>query len=241
MAFNVDLTLPHNFENKVRLFPLPNLVLFPGVMQGLHVFEPRYRQLMDDALAADHLITMAVLKTPDPTTIENPFDLCPEIYPTVCIGKIITHSKTEDGRYNLLLVGARRARIVREIKTDKAYRTAEVELVEDSVHSSEDQINQLRKRLVKSFLKFAKEKQGLGQETIKNMLVDSMPISLLVDLVSYAVGLEPEDQIKILETPEADLRCQYVLEMIEKMDASPPPHPHPDFDRTGFPPDFSAN
>ena len=64
MAFNVDLTLPHNFENKVRLFPLPNLVLFPGVMQGLHVFEPRYRQLMDDALAADHLITMAVLKTP---------------------------------------------------------------------------------------------------------------------------------------------------------------------------------
>ena len=170
---------------------------------------------------------------------QNPFDLRPEIYPTVCIGKIITHSKTEDGRYNLLLVGARRARIIREIMTDKAYRSAEVELVEDSVRSSEAQIAQLRKRLVKSFLKFAKEKQGLGQETIKNMLVDSMPISLLVDLISYAVGLKPEDQIKILETPEADLRCQYVLEMIEKMDAAP--QPQADFNGPGFPPDFSTN
>ncbi len=239
MAFNVDLTLPHNFENKVRLFPLPNVVLFPGVMQGLHIFEPRYRQLMVDALAADQLITMAVLKTPDPATFENPFDLRPEIYPTVCIGKIITHSKTEDGRYNLLLVGARRARIIREIMTDKAYRSAEVELVEDSVSSTKEQIDRLRKRLVKSFLKFAREKQGLGQETIKNMLVDSMPISLLVDLISYAVGLRPEDQIKILETPEADLRCQYVLEMIEQMDAAPPSPA--DVRRPGFPPDFSAN
>jgi ATP-dependent Lon protease len=239
MAFNVDLSLPHNFENKVRLFPLPNLVLFPGVMQGLHIFEPRYRQLMDDALAADHLITMAVLKMSGAAQFENPFDLRPEIYPTVCIGKIITHSKTEDGRYNLLLVGARRARIVREIMTGKAYRSAEVELVEDSVRSSEEQIAQLRKRLIKSFLNFAKEKQGLGRETIKNMLVDSMPISLLVDLISYAVGLRPEDQIKILETPEADLRCQYVLEMIEKMGSES--RPQPELQRPGFPPDFSAN
>ena len=55
------LTL-ENFTGTVRLFPLPNLVLFPNVAQPLHVFEPRYRQLMADSLAADRLIAMALLQ-----------------------------------------------------------------------------------------------------------------------------------------------------------------------------------
>ena len=51
-----------SFDGVARLFPLPNLVLFPQVVQGLHVFEPRYRQLMADALAGDGLVTLVLLK-----------------------------------------------------------------------------------------------------------------------------------------------------------------------------------
>ncbi len=57
-----------DFAGKVRVFPLPNLVLFPHVMQPLHIFEPRYRELLEDALAGDRLITMALL---DPRLAEG--------------------------------------------------------------------------------------------------------------------------------------------------------------------------
>ena len=115
MTLNVDLNLPKDFDNEVRLFPLPELVLFPGVMQGLHIFEPRYREMMEDAIQSDSLITMASLKP----EAAHKFSLDePPIFETVCIGKIVTHSQTNDGRYNLLLVGAKRARIIRQIQID---------------------------------------------------------------------------------------------------------------------------
>jgi len=56
MSNHMNLSLPENFDNQVRLFPLPNLVLFPGIVQALHLFEPRYRELIKAALATDELI-----------------------------------------------------------------------------------------------------------------------------------------------------------------------------------------
>src|SRR5438132_9947498 len=61
-AMNDDQASLTGFNGLARLFPLPNLVLFPHVVQGLHIFEPRYRQLMTDALAADKLISVVLLK-----------------------------------------------------------------------------------------------------------------------------------------------------------------------------------
>ena len=77
-----SLQLPESFDGHVRLFPLPNLVLFPGVIQALNLFEPRYRQLMADVLDDDQLITMALVK-PDPVNLTMPV---PEICQTVCVG-----------------------------------------------------------------------------------------------------------------------------------------------------------
>jgi ATP-dependent Lon protease len=240
MAFNVDLSLPSDFTNIVRLFPLPNLILFPGVMQGLHVFEPRYRQMMKDALTADNLITMAVLKS---NSAKQEYELRPEIHSTACVGKIVTHSRTEDGRYNLLLVGAKRARIVREIISDKAYRMAEVEVLEDTLEISAEQLRVLRQRLVDEFMDYASHRQGLNEETIRNMLVDTMPFGLLIDLICYAVGLDPEDQIRVLETQETSQRCELVLTMMQRKRSAQKQKlntPSPD-DEGDFPPDFSIN
>lgn len=241
MAYNVDLSLPPDFANIVRLFPLPNVVMFPGVMQGLHIFEPRYRQMMVDALAADQLITMAVLKSPPPKLAKD-FSLRPAIYPTVCVGKIVTHSRTEDGRYNLLLVGAKRAKIVREVVTDKSYRIAEVAVLDDTLDATATQLEALRQRLIDEFMNYASHRQGLSEETIKNMLVDSMPFGLLVDLVCYAVGLDPEDQVQILEAQETSRRCELVLDMLQRKKTTHSKYAksYEDVDHD-FPPDFSQN
>ena len=85
------------FSGVVRLFPLPNLVLYPHVMQPLHIFEGRYREMLDDALADDKLITMAVLEP----GWEPDYDSRPPISPYACLGKVVTHHKLPDGRSNL--------------------------------------------------------------------------------------------------------------------------------------------
>src|SRR5947208_11484422 len=90
-----------NFDGRVRLFPLPNLVLFPRVVQPLHVFEPRYRQLMADALDTDRLIAMALLRP----GWEADYEKAPPLHPTVCLGRIQQEERLGDGRYNFLLQG----------------------------------------------------------------------------------------------------------------------------------------
>src|SRR6516165_6125069 len=98
---NLDDEALAGFTGEARLFPLPNLVLFPHVVQPLHIFEPRYRQLMDDALEDDNLITMATLQP----GWESDYEKSPAVYPVVCIGRILKEESLPDGRYNLLLHG----------------------------------------------------------------------------------------------------------------------------------------
>src|SRR5690606_13957053 len=102
---------PDDFSGRVRLFPLPNLVLFPHVVQPLHIFEPRYCEMLMDALAGDRLIAMALLQQ----GWEHNYLARPAIASVCCIGKIISHAPTEDQRHNILLVGVKRARIVTEL------------------------------------------------------------------------------------------------------------------------------
>src|SRR3954465_13931138 len=100
-----------DYMGTARLFPLPNLVLFPQVMQPLHIFEPRYRQMTADALAGDRFLALALLKPGwEPTYSGNP-----DIYPIACLGRIIADQRLPDGRYNILVRGLSRIEVVREL------------------------------------------------------------------------------------------------------------------------------
>src|SRR5262249_61215492 len=94
-----------------RLFPLPTLVLFPHVLQPLHIFEPRYRQMTADALAGDRLIAMALLRP----GWEKDYEGRPPIYSVICVGRIVAEKRLPDGRFNILLRGVSRARVRREL------------------------------------------------------------------------------------------------------------------------------
>ena len=76
--------VPEQFSGRARLFPLPNLVLFPHVVQPLHVFEPRYVDLLHDALEDDRLIAMSLLEA----GWEKDYEGRPALYPTACLGRI---------------------------------------------------------------------------------------------------------------------------------------------------------
>ena len=123
-TMNESPGLPSDFNGEVRLFPLPELVLFPGNVLPLHIFEARYREMTREALEEDQLITMATLLGP-----EEEGSKPPEVATEVCIGRIVAHEKLVNGRYHLALAGLQRALISREIETPAPFRRAIVHVL----------------------------------------------------------------------------------------------------------------
>src|SRR5687767_8134627 len=103
----------------IPLFPLPNVVLFPRAVVPLHIFEDRYKQMTADALAGDKRIAMALLKP----GWEKYYYGRPAIEPVVCVGQILSWEQLDDGKYNFLLQGSLRARVVSEERSAD-YRVA---------------------------------------------------------------------------------------------------------------------
>jgi Lon protease-like protein len=120
-------------SSTLPLFPLPNVVLFPGVFLPLHIFEARYRSMTEDALAGDRLIGMVLLKP----GYEAEYEGRPPIYPVGCTGLITHAERLDDGRFNIVLQGLERFR-VREEDHSKPYRTGVIEqLTGDTVAGTE--------------------------------------------------------------------------------------------------------
>src|SRR3981189_1012343 len=115
------------------LFPLPNVVLFPNVFLPLHIFEPRYREMVADAVASDRMIGMVLLRP----GWEREYEGRPAVYPVGCSGVITHHERLADGRYNIVLRGIERFRIVSE-DDEGSYRRATVELLGDRALDAED-------------------------------------------------------------------------------------------------------
>ena len=114
-------------EPLARLFPLPHLLLFPGTVVPLHIFEPRYRDLVDAALAGNRRLALFLLEPGH----EKDYQGSPPIHPVGCLGRIVDHFRLPDGRFNIAVLGLERIRILEEIP-GRSYRRARYEsLVEE--------------------------------------------------------------------------------------------------------------
>lgn len=109
------------------LFPLPGTVLMPGAALPLHVFEPRYRQLVKDCLAADGLLAIPQIRDGE----EEAHAGHPGLYPYTTVGRITAHHELPDGRFNILVTPLGRVRITGELPMDHPYRMADATLLPD--------------------------------------------------------------------------------------------------------------
>jgi Lon protease-like protein len=227
-----DLSSLSGFSGKVRLFPLPNLVLFPHVLQPLHIFEPRYRQLMEDALDDDRMMALALLRP----GWEEDYHKQPPIHPVVCIGKILNEEKFGDGRYNLMLQGLCRARIDKELQTDRLYRVGHVHLMPDSPIKSPKRESEVRKQLGKQLGSwFANHPTALGQ--LNKLLQSALPSGALCDIFSFALPIDSELKQQLLEQTDVERRVHHLIEHLQTL-------PAPEADHNAarkFPPEFSHN
>lgn len=225
LSFSAD-----DFCGIARLFPLPNLVMFPHVLQPLHVFEPRYLEMVEEALESDRLIGMAVLAP----GWEADYEGRPPVQPVVCLGRIATHQRLEEGRFNLLLAGLRRARLLRELPADKLFREAEVEILDDIyLDPASGRRGVLQRRLVKVFWQ---ELPGLKKvhEKLDEVLAREVPLGILTDILSFALKLKFDLKQELLAEIDVHRRAELLLAAVESgatVDSASP----------SFPPDFSLN
>ena len=232
----MDPTILENFDGTVRLFPLPNVVLFPRVIQPLHIFEPRYKQMVEDALGDNGLIALCLLR---PSAGFGANNVAP-IFSEICIGKIIQEERFPDGRFNLLLQGVSRAKIIKEVNDGKLYRTAKVEILDDVPLASEENSNRIRTKLLKRMTKWFTQ-QPSAKAQLDRLVQSDLSLGNLCDVFSFALPLSVDLKILLLQLVNIEDRAMLLLEVIEKMTPEiTKPQASPIASKK-YPPDFSAN
>ncbi len=192
------------FPSTLPLFPLPNVVLFPGVYLPLHVFEPRYRTMAQDALDGDRLIGMVLLKP----GFESDYDGRPPIYAVGCSGLITHHERLDDGRFNIVLQGLDRFRVLAE-DSSRLYRVAEVERLAEPAVDDTLAIRSLRQRL-ESLVTPLVERAG-GEMTIPPAMSD---VDLIHALAQY-LDLEALEKQALLELDGLATRAAALADLLE--------------------------
>ncbi|MBV9124160.1 MAG: LON peptidase substrate-binding domain-containing protein [Planctomycetes bacterium] len=230
MASN-DVSALTDFHGPMRLFPLPNVVLYPFVTQALHVFEPRYRQLTADALAGDRLLGLGLLRP----GWEEDYEGRPALYPMACLGKIISEEQLEDGRYNIQLRGLSRARILQEVDSGKLYRCARVELLPDSGLPGPQTNQSLRRQLLEALPLWCRGHQDV-LNLLRQVLKSNMPLGVVSDIISFALPLAIEFKQELLAESEVESRARALAHFLAE---NQPPGPAGLSQK--FPPDFSSN
>jgi Lon protease-like protein len=199
-----------DFHGVARLFPLPNLVLFPHVVQPLHIFEPRYAELVTDALAEDRLIASVLLKP----GWEELYAGKPPVHRVACLGKVIAEQKLPDGRFNILLRGMKRLRLKREKDSDKMYRIVHADMLDDNPPEAVELSKELRKHLAESLLPRFKPAGG-SLDQIKGLFQSEMPLGSLCDVLSFALPFPSEMKQSLLEQLDVTKRVRQLINLID--------------------------
>lgn len=190
----------------IPLFPLPNVVLFPNVFLPLHIFEPRYKQMVADALQGDRIIGMVLLRPGH----EGHDEGRPPIYPLGCSGLITHVERLEDGRYNLILRGLEKFTVQgEEPPDDRLYRTALASPIDDGLQAGErDELRQLRASLLTLLT-------PMVTGAIQARLPEAMPDEDLVNALAQYLAFDPPEKLALLERPGPLARCRAMVELLE--------------------------
>jgi len=198
------------------LFPLPNVVLFPGIPVPLHIFEPRYRAMVADALESDRRIGMVLLKP----GFEADYEGRPPIFSIGSSGVIVHSTKLDNGRYNIVLNGLERVRVIEE-DHERPYRRAAVEVLPDLPLDVEETsaVRELRRRL-EHFAGLADERPhppGSASHQLREM-----PDAHFIHVLAHASDFEPLEKQAVLEAATLPQRAQALLSLFELREIGQP-------------------
>lgn len=194
---------------KIPVFPLPNVVFFPKTFLPLHIFEPRYRKMVRDALDGANKITMVLLRE----GWETDYFGSPAVHEIGCIGDIQFSERLEDGKYDIMLYGLNRVRIL-DFVQDEPYRVANVEILRDRnfdhedrnvMHASEEFL-----RLVKNYM------SELGVNDLDEILrLRDRSFESIINQVASFLDIPPPEKQFLLAIDSLESRFERVSNLLE--------------------------
>jgi len=185
---------------RISIFPLPGAVLYPGLQLPLHIFEPRYRAMVSDALARDRRIGMI---QPQRNHEGAP------LYVIGCLGRIGEVEALEDGRFNIVLEGEARYRILRELDVSTAFRQVEAELLDEPEDENLAPIE--RAGFEREARRFA-ETQGYRVDWESVARLDDVA---LINGVSQIAPFDPASKQALLEASDVSSRCELLVQLMQ--------------------------
>jgi Lon protease-like protein len=206
-AGNANYRTASDVPTTIPVFPLPEALLLPGGRMPLNIFEPRYLQLIDDAMRGDRIVGM-VQPALDGSSRE---DGEPELCEVGCLGRIISHSETGDGRYMISLQGVCRYRILHELSVKTPFRQCRIapflgDLAEDQAAS---EVN--RPALLKAFRAYL-QANDLEADWESVSRADN---AMLVNALSMMAPYGTAETQALLEAPDLKTRADTLIAITE--------------------------
>ncbi len=209
-----EVSIRVNFSRAMPVFPLDSVVVLPQQVLPLHIFEPRYRQMVDKALDGVGQIAMGTFQG---NRWKQEYHANPPLRPAVCVGQIVQHEKLDDGRYNILLQGVCRARVVDELLPDgeRLFREAVLEPVgvepeDDADDRAQADAEDLREWIQDELEDGPLTKLVVADQVKRYVENEEVPTPALLELVSFAMLTDPETRYRLLEEGRLARRCKLI-------------------------------
>ena len=202
-----------DFPTRFPIFPLPNVVLFPGTYLPLHIFEPRYRAMTEAALSGDEVIGMVLIR-PD----EDAMQARAPIFEVGCAGRIVESRRLDDGRFHLLLHGERRFRIARELAEHTSYRTVEATLLAEPgfaglAQDTQRRLASTRAQLEARMLELVRLTAPDGAKTLAERMRALDPL-LLQNAIAFGLDCPVLEKQTLLECADPLMQAELLLRVL---------------------------
>jgi Lon protease-like protein len=191
----------------IPVFPLSNFIIFPKTIVPLYIFEPRYIDMINDSMKSDKII--GIIQPKNSSNQNN----TSELHEIGCAGKITSFRETEDGRYSIELKGLIRFLNISEIKTDKKYRTLNVEYDDflDDLNKNEEKLKFSDLELIFKDLKLLFEKKGF---IINWKELEKQSLDETINALTMASPFSLEEKQVLLESKNLDERKNKIAEIL---------------------------
>ena len=198
---------PVPIPNIIPLFPLPNLVFFPRTYVPLHIFEPRYQDMVRVAAASHQMVGMVLLKE----GWEADYEGDPAIFPMGCVGRLINVQPLSDGRFNILLQGLRRFELQHEMGTE-SYRQGRI-VVKDLSQPDAELPAEVRKEIIKAVSGFMRNRDDAS--ALSALLNQPIHDDVLVQNLSFALDFTPIEKQFLLESESLLQQGRRLLDLLQ--------------------------
>ena len=191
----------------IPVFPLSNFIIFPKTSVPLNIFEPRYIDMIDDAMKSNKFIGMIQPKKSEKNLI------VPQLHQIGCLGEISSFKETDDGRYLIELKGLIRFRIIKEINSDKKYRECEVdfESFQKDLNEKKEDLNFQDLEIIFKDLKSLFEKKGF---IINWRALEQQSLNEIINALAMASPFTLEEKQVLLEAENLNIRKDRIAEIL---------------------------